>query len=358
MLASVSEPYAAFRHRNPDHFLIRQVVWMAVALAAGAVASRIDYHRWREWWLPLVLGVVVLLGLCFVPGIGLRANNSRRWIGLGFASFQPSELAKFAVVVFLASWIRDNRRHVGTWRDGILVPMGVLSVVLLLIFVEPDYGTTMLISTVGLAMLFFGGTRIWHIGVVGAALGALFSIAVAMDPERLARLLAFLHPERYAQTDAAQLLAGLRAFSLGGPFGVGVGNGVQKMLYLPEAHTDFIFPVIGEEMGLPMTLLFVALYWGIFACGMAVTAGAPDTFGRLLAFGLTLMFTMQALINLGVVTGLLPTKGIALPLVSYGGSALLGCGLMMGTLLNIARRAARLVPDEHLRPIRDAVSRV
>lgn len=353
MLASASGVQGESRYQNANHFLIRQVIWLALAGAGGVVAARIDYHRLRWLAVPLVAFVVILLVMCLIPGVGLLINGSRRWLGMGFANFQPSELAKFAVVLFLAWWVKRNERRVTTFRDGVVIPMGVMGVVLLLVFLEPDYGTTLLIGAVGMAILFLGGTRLSYLSIISVACLCLFAVAIAHDPNRLGRFLAFLHPERYAADKAFQLTQGINAFVSGGPYGTGLGHGMQKQYYLPEAHTDFILPIIAEELGFGASIGVLLLFLGIFVCGIAIVVRARDTFGRLLAFGITLTLTLQAMLNIGVVTGCLPTKGLALPFISYGGSSLVMSGIMIGVLVNVALHAGGLIDDEDTREIKD-----
>ncbi len=353
MLASASGVHAESRYHNANYFVIRQAVWLALAGIGGFVAARIDYHRLRWVAVPLVAFVVVLLVMCLIPGVGLMINGSRRWLGVGFANFQPSELAKLAVILFLAWWVKRNERHVTTIRDGVVIPMLVMGLVLGLIFLEPDYGTTMLIGVVGMSVLFLGGTRLSYLAIISVAGLCLFALAIAHDPLRLRRFLAFLHPDRYEEREAFQLLQGIYAFVSGGSYGAGLGQGMQKHFFLPEAHTDFILPIIAEELGVGASVGVLLLFVGIFACGIAIVVRAPDTFGRLLAFGITLMITLQAMINVGVVTGCLPTKGLALPFISYGGSSLLMSGVMVGVLVNIALHAGGLVEDEDNREIKD-----
>lgn len=355
VLGSASAAFSEYRFRDPTYLLQRQLMWSAVAVVIGVLASLMDYHRWRSWALPLLGIVTVLLVLCFVPGIGVRRNGASRWISLGFGLFQPSELTKFAMAVFLAWWIHRNERRVTGLRHGVVIPMVVMGAVLGLVLIEPDFGTTLLVFAIGLLILLLGGAHLGYLAVLAAVLLSGFTIVVYSDAERMERVLAFLHPERYAEDAALQLIESMRAFSLGGVAGVGLDNSVQKHFWLPESHTDFIFPIIGEELGLWASLAFLSAYFGILLCGMWIGWRAPETFGRLLAWGITLTIVAQALLNIGVVTGCLPTKGIALPLVSYGGSSLTVSGLMIGVLVNIGRHAIGLVRDPDTQRIKDGV---
>lgn len=357
MLASASGVHGEARFQDSSHFLIRQAAWFVLAGVGGFLAARVDYHRLRWFAIPAVAFVAILLVMCLIPGVGLSINGSRRWLGAGFANIQPSEFAKLAVILFLAWWIKRNERRVTTLRDGVVIPMAVLGLLLGLIFFEPDYGTTILIGMVGMAMLFFGGTRLGYLAIIGVGGVIFFALAIAHNELRWRRFMAFLHPDRYAEHEAFQLLQGIYAFVSGGAGGAGLGQGMQKLHYLPEAHTDFILPIIAEELGIGGSMAVVALFFGVFICGMTIVAYAPDTFGRLLAFGITLMITSQALINIGVVTGCLPTKGLALPFISYGGSSLLASGLMIGVLINVALHAGGLIDDEDTRQIKDRLRR-
>jgi cell division protein FtsW len=351
MLASASSVKGDDVHRNPHYFVTRQLAWLAVAIVAGVVTASVDYHRWERWWKPLSLMAVFLLVLVLVPGIGVKIGGSRRWLKLASVSFQPSEFAKFAGVLMLGAWMTLTGRKAGTVIEGFLKPGLGLGLMVGLIFLEPDFGTTILVATVGAAIMFAGGSPKRYLAL-GSLLGLIaFGVAVAHDPVRLGRILAFLMPDKYPAA-AYQLGQSEQAFTLGGVWGVGLGESIQKHYYLPEAHTDFILAIIGEELGLAATLLVVGLFAAFLACGVVISLQAPDTFGRLLGFGYTLMTSVQAAINIGVVTGCLPTKGLALPFISYGGSSLLISMMCVGVLVNIARQGT---PAEslHRQVVRD-----
>ncbi len=339
MLASTSYDYAQSEFGDPTHFVKRQAFWLALGCIAIGVVSRVPYELWKQFSIPLLLLSVLLLILVFVPGIGHGTKGSHRWIRFAGLGFQPSELAKFSTLVFLAWWLSRHRRYVETFKTGMLVPMCCLGVVLLLIFIEPDFGTTMLVAAVGMIVMFLGGVRISYLTVAGLLGSVGLAIAILHSPERLRRILAFLNPEKYARTEGHQLLNALYAYVEGGSIGAGLGQGLQKKFYLPEAHTDFIFAIIGEELGFPGTFAILLLYFGLFLCGLLIAVNARDSFGRLLALGITFMIVLQALINIGVVTGSLPTKGLALPFVSFGGSSLVMSAVMIGVLINIAAHA-------------------
>ncbi len=339
MLASASGVKAIELCGDPMFFVNRQLLWLAVAALAACVISRIDYHLWRALAVPLFIVSAILLVLVLVPGIGAKVGGSRRWLRLGPMQIQPSELAKFAMVIVLAWWMARERMRSREFGRGVLAPMAMLGLIAGLIFMEPDFGTTMLCGLVGMAIMFAGGAR-WSYLLLFAGSGfTLFCVAVMHNEVRRSRVLAFLDPEKYAQTYSFQLINAINAFVAGGWRGVGLGASVQKHFYLPEAHTDFIFAIIGEELGLPATLGVVLLFAGICGCGLRISFKAPDLFGRLLAFGLTLLITAQAMFNIGVVTGCLPTKGLTLPFISFGGSSLVMSLAAVAVLLNIAQQS-------------------
>lgn len=355
MLASTSGIKAAELYDDPNYFVKRQAMWLLIAMAVGALAGKVNYARWRPLALTGLLVAVGLLALVLVPGIGAKIGGSRRWFHVGFLSFQPSELAKFSLVLALAWWMAREKWRVREFWRGAVVPLVMLAAVALLIFVEPDFGTTLLCGVVGLAILYVGGARLRYLLVFAAVGLSGFVVALLHDPVRWNRIRAFLDPEQFAQTYSFQLLNAINAFIAGGPWGVGLGSSIQKHHYLPEAHTDFIFAIIGEELGAFASLAVVLMFAGLFICGLRISLRAPDTFGRLLAFGITLMITLQVLINIGVVTGLLPTKGLPLPFISAGGSSLVISLLEIGVLYNIARQARPPTPTPASKPIKDCL---
>jgi cell division protein FtsW len=332
ILASASSA----KYDDATYFVKRQLIWLAVAFCAATVAARVDYRRYQYLAIPLAALSVLMLILVRIPGIGHTINGSWRWFKIGPLTVQPSEISKLAIIILFSWWLARSQRRIDELKRGILIPFGLLACFALPIIVEPDFGTTMLVSAVAVCMMFLGGASIGPILVIGLSglLGIVFMIF--QNPERMSRILAFLDPQKYEQDKAWQLINSLRAFAGGDLWGVGFGNSMQKYHYLPEAHTDFIFPIIGEELGLIASLIVVFLYIVLFALGLLIAFNARDDFGRFIAYGITLMISIQALINLAVVTGCVPTKGLALPFISYGGSSLLVSGVMIGILVNIA----------------------
>lgn len=354
MLASASSVKGTAVYKDSSYFLVRQLIWLAVALVAGGITASVDYHKWQRWWVPLSAFSVLLLVMVLIPGVGTEINGSHRWLRIGSFSAQPSEFSKFAMIIMMSSWMAKSGGKAGTFKEGILKPGLLLATMMGLVFLEPDFGTTLLLAMVGAAIMFTGGSpaRYLVIGIVAGMI--LFAGAVMHDPVRAGRVLAFMNPEKYPKA-AYHLQQSEQAFTLGGPWGVGLGESLQKHFYLPEAHTDFILAIIGEELGLAATILVVLLFAGFLACGTLISMRAPDNVGRLMGMGFTLMTSMQAAINIGVVTGCLPTKGLALPFISYGGSSLIVSIMMVGALLNIARQAVMTEERAVVRAARDKV---
>lgn len=325
---------------DPYIFLKRQCVWLLLGTCAAIAASYFDYRKLKA---PSVnrtmLGVaLLLLLLVFVPGIGLKVGGAHRWIRFGGLRMQPSEFAKFCVIVFIAGEMSRARFKANRLKEGLLVPLLPLGLVTGLIFLEPDYGTAFLTAAGGMIMLFVGGARMMYLTLVSATGLCAFLLAVMQNPLRMRRVMAFLFPEKYPAV-AYHLQRSEYAFIMGNALGVGLNKSMEKHYYLPEAHTDFIYAIIGEELGIVGTFAVLAGFAGVLACGVRISLAAADTFGRLLGFGLTTMLTLQAVINIAVVTGCLPTKGLALPFISYGGSSLCMSMIAVGMLVSIARRA-------------------
>jgi cell division protein FtsW len=337
MLFSTSA-FARDSHGDVYFFMKRQVVWLGVGLVVCTAAALVDYHFWqRTWWIWFGLALIAL-SLCFVPHFGMRINGSRRWVGLGPITFQPSEIAKIAVVFFLAWWFARYEKGAGRILQGFVIPFAIVVTLLLLIVMEVDLGTTALIGATMFVIMFVAGTNPALLGLLslGGLAGILF-VATHMS-ERMARLSAFMDPERFKDDAGLQQMQALIAWGSGGIEGLGLGNGRQKMLYLPYAHTDFIFPMIGEELGLRVSLLVVFLFVVIIVCGMMIALHAKDRVGLLLGCGIVSLLGLQAAVNIGVATSLLPNKGLPLPFVSYGGSNLAACLFGVGLLLNIYRQ--------------------
>ncbi len=319
------------------YFVKRQGMWLLVAACGAIFAACVDYRTWSKFTWILFAGAIVLLLLCFVPPIGMRINGSSRWIHFGPMTFQPSELAKVAAIIFLAWWFDRHEARSRTFLHGFFLPLALVGLLIVPVVLEVDLGTSALIGGTAIAILFIAGTALrWLLPMCAIGLAGVYVAATHID-ERMGRLLAFMDPEKYKLGEGLQQWQALIAFGSGGTFGLGLGEGRQKLLYLPYAHTDFIFPMIGEELGLWATLATVACYLVICVFGIVIAMNARDRFGMLLGVGCVVMISLQAAVNIGVTTSLLPNKGMPLPFISFGGSNLAICFLMIGILVNIQR---------------------
>ncbi|GAB1488002.1 stage V sporulation protein E [Opitutaceae bacterium] len=331
---------ASFK-QGPYYYLNKQLLGVGLAAVACFVTSRLDLEFARRYiWI--VGGVaLLLLALVLIPGVGVSVKGSRRWLGLGAIRFQVSEFGKIAMVFCLAHYLALNQTKIAQLKEGFLIPIAIIGAFAGLIVIEPDFGTAALTLVVGLVLLFLAGVR-WRyiLPTVGLAVAG-FAVLVINNPNRLRRFLAFLDVEGNKQGGTYQLYQSLAAFAVGGTDGAGLGQGRQQMNFLPEAHTDFIFAVVGEELGLWFTLGTVAIFVIIFVAGLIHLRRAPNLFQFLLVTGSLLLISLQAIINLGVVTGLLPTKGMSLPFISAGLSNLLLMGVLIGIIINTQRSWAK-----------------
>ncbi|PYJ91370.1 MAG: putative lipid II flippase FtsW [Verrucomicrobia bacterium] len=345
MLFSTSA-FARDSHGDVYFFIKRQAMWFGVGLVVCIFAALIDYHLWqRTWWLWFALALVVL-ALCYVPHIGMRLNGSRRWIGWGPITLQPSELAKLAIIFFLAAWFARYEKPDRKLLFGFILPLAIITLPAALVLGEVDLGTTALIGTTAFVVMFVAGANPLWLGIISlTGLGGLLLVATRIS-ERMGRLSAFLHPQHFQEDAGLQQMQALIAWGSGGMEGLGLGNGRQKMLYLPYAHTDFIFPIVGEELGLRFSLLVVFLFVVIIVCGTMIALHAKDRFGLLLGCGVVSLLALQAAVNIGVTTSLLPNKGLPLPFISYGGSNLVACMFGVGLLLNIYRQGILEPPNK------------
>lgn len=342
MVFSSSALTASDEHGNPYYFLVRQLLWVSVGIAGMFWLMNTDYRKLRQprvIFTALSLTLVLLIGVLFLD----RSHATHRWIRLGGLSLQPSELAKLVVIIYLA-WFLEIRRAprgegVNNFTKTLLPALGTVLAIVALILAEPDMGTACMIALIALAMFFVSGLSLRYVGGgVLAALPAIYLLIVQV-PYRLQRVQAFFSPGADPQGHGFQLLQSLIAVGSGGFSGVGLMESHQKLFFLPEAHTDFIFSIICEEFGFIGAAVVVALFAVYGWRGFVAAMKAPDDAGRLFGIGITTMVVGQALVNLSVVLGLMPTKGISLPFVSYGGSSLVGMLLATGVLLNISQHA-------------------
>ncbi len=341
MVGSASPVISLGLYGSPWAIFVRQVLWMGVGTGALLVCARVDYRRWRALSAPLTIGTVVLLVAVLVPHLGVTSGGSSRWIGFGQFTIQPSELMKLALAVFAADLLTrrvdrldDPRQVIGP----ILLVLGIASV---LILKQPDMGTALVLGCIALSVLFMGGVRMWPILKVLGAFAAVAVVVGLADPYRRDRILSFLNPGAHQSGTGYQVWQSLIGLGSGHLFGLGLGGGRQKWGILPNAHTDFIFSVVGEELGLVGAVVVLVLFFALAWYGFRAATRAPDRFGSLLAVGITVWVTSQAVINVGAVIGVLPVTGIPLPFISYGGSSLVITMAAVGILLNVAARERR-----------------
>jgi len=338
LIYSSSSVVSLHQHGNQYHFLLRQFLFACAGFFVLFLFANTDYHALRGLAVPLLLASAALLVLLWVPGLGKSVRGARRWLDLGVAGFQPSELAKVAVVLYLAGRLADPRRTKAFQSlSGYLRAWVVPVPFLLLVLATRDLGSAVILGAAVLVVLFLADCRWHHLGLtvlVGLAAVAVF----CLEGYRWKRLLTFRDPWSDPYGAGYQLVQSFLSLGRGGVLGVGFGNGDEKLFYLPDAHTDFIFAVVGEELGLVGCCFFLLLFLAFLVIGVRIALRAPDRFGALVAAGLTFLVGMQVLVNVAVVLGMLPTKGLALPFLSYGGSALLTNLMAVGVLISVDRR--------------------
>ena len=334
--------YSASMTQVGAHYLMMQLVWCGLGLVACGVMASTDYALLRKFTWPILAMAVCALVLVLIPHIGLKINGARRWLGFGGFRLQPSEMAKLAIIVVMAWYCERYQRQMRDWKRGIVVPAAIVLPVLLLIFIEPDRGTTILMCAVISVMLLIAGVR-WQYFAVPLVLGVgAIAFSLMRDPMRMKRIFAWLYLEENKSGVGYQAYQAMLALGSGGPTGLGLGDSRQKLGFVPEHHTDFILSIIGEELGL-ITLLVVAAFIVIVFAGVWISLRARDNFGLMLGCGITFLIGFQAFINIGVVTSTLPNKGLPLPFISYGGSNLLLMLTCTGVMLSIARHARETV---------------
>lgn len=338
MVLSASSVISLTSHGSAWWYFERQLVWTLLGIVGFIVVQRIDYRHWRRIVRPLMFVTFGLLALVLVPHVGIYVAGSRRWLGVGAWRFQPTELAKLALVLFAADLLTRREQQLADWRLVLRPVLFVVAGLGMLVCLEPDLDSTVLLGVIAGTVLLVGGIRLRHLLAIGGSGMMLAAILAVSEPYRRARVLTFLHPTADASNAGYQMLQSLIALGSGGVDGVGLGAGRSKWLFLPNAHTDFIFSVIGEELGLIGTLLVLGLFVAFAVLGIRTAARAPDRFGTLVAAGITVWIVAQALVNIGGVVGLLPVSGVPLPFVSFGGSALVFSMIGAGVLASVARR--------------------
>ena len=361
LLASASAVRAQGLYADPHYFVKRQLIWLALSLAVVFALSRFDYHWWKKTpVLPIgfYVLVVVALVLVFCPGIGGKVKGSYRWIHIGPLRMQPSEFAKILTVIAMGVWMDHLGWRVRQFWQGAAFPAIGLGLVAGLLLMETDFGATFVVAVVGGVMMYVTGSRFWYLLGIGAGGATVVGALVATNANRMERIRAWLQGADSDSAAAYHLQQALLAFKNGGPWGVGFNQSIQKYNYLPEAHTDFIFAIGGEELGLTFSIAVLLAFSVLLVCGVLISMHAPDRLGRLLAFGMTLLLVFQAALNIGVVTGFLPTKGLALPFISYGGTNLITALFAVGTLMNIGRHIDVFDDRIHTQVVRNAAKQI
>ncbi len=335
---SASAPYSYIGKESSYAYLKNQLKWVIVGIFFLFLASKFNYHWYQK--LDKIIILLVLLSLCvvYLPGVRRQIKETYRWINLGSFRFQPSELAKIGLIIYLSSSLVRKKDKLNSFVNGFLPFFIIISLIFLLVAMEPDLSSAIIIATVGFAVLYAGRAKISHIlYVVFLAIVPLYFFIFEVG-YRKGRIIAFLHPEKDPQGTAFQSIHSKISLGAGGLWGLGAGKGREKLFYLPTPYTDSIFAVIGEEFGFIGTSLIVALFFLIAVRGLKIVRKAPDDLGKLLALGLTFLICVQAVINMGVATAIFPTTGVTLPFISYGGSSLIVCLTTVGILLNISRK--------------------
>jgi cell division protein FtsW len=336
MIYSSSSIVAMERYGDEYYFLKKQLAFAVIGVLLMFVLSNLRYETLKKVAYAGIALSVVLLVLILIPPIGVKKGGATRWLRLGFFSFQVSEFVKVALVLFMAHYLAKKIARIKEFSKGILVPLVVTFMIMGLIMLQPDFGTAIIIALVLMGMLYLAGSRILHLSALTVPFVAGAVILVMMKPYRLQRWLTFLDPWKDARKSGFQIIQSWISFGSGGPFGVGLGDGMQKLFYLPEPHTDFILSVVAEEVGFIGVAVVIALFVVLVFQGFVIAFRSTDLFGTLVAAGLTMLIALEASINIAAVVGLIPTKGLALPFMSYGGSSLVMSLAAVGMILSIA----------------------
>jgi cell division protein FtsW len=342
MVFSASEVQGWLWFHNAAYYFERQLLWLALGVVLLWAGAHVDYHRLRPLAGPLAGVTVVLMVIVLLPHFGVEVNGARRWLRLGPMQMQPAELAKVASIIFMALWLERHRERIGSLEDGVVPFLALLAFVTLLVILERDLGTTLIVAGILLSQFLVAGGKKRHVLLLLLIVGLCLYVFIRMEPYRLHRILAFVDPWSDPLNTGFQAIQSVVALGSGGVTGLGLGHSIQKYQWLPFAHTDFIFAIVGEETGLIGTTIVLALF-GLFTYrGYRVALKAPDAFGSLLACGVTTWIAFQALINIAAVTVTLPTTGIPLPFISYGGSSLAITLLAVGILMNVSTQSEKV----------------
>jgi cell division protein FtsW len=336
MIYSSSSIMAAARYHDGYLFLKKQLIFVVLGLTLMVCLTKIPYLFLKKMAYPIIILSFLLLLVIFIPHVGVKVGGATRWLNLGFISFQVSEMVKVAIVLFLAHYLTRKMAYLRDFKKGLIAPLVVTGFLVGLIVLQPDFGTAAIIAVLLMFMLYLSGTRILHLSAMVAALIPVGVFILILEPYRIRRFLAFLDPWKDPQKTGFQIIQSLLSFGSGGVGGVGIGDGMQKLFYLPEPHTDFIIAVIAEESGFVGVLAVILLFIVFIYRGFMISFKAPDRFGSLLAAGLTMIIALEAFINIAGVMGLVPLKGLALPFLSYGGTSLMMSLMTVGILLNVS----------------------
>lgn len=345
MLASTS--YFIAEGGGEEYVTLRkQIISLVIGVVACVGFALMDYNGFLRWRWVILAAAVTGLALVFVPNLGVKINGATRWLGFGSFRVQPSEFAKIGLVIGLAAWFARHEPHTKSFLRGFAVPGLLIATFVGLIGIEVDIGNAFVAGVVGAGIMFVAGTRLGYLAITGLTMAAALVAAIIYVPNRMERTIAVYQLEKFKDTWGLQQWISELAMGSGGATGQGLGASRMKLYYLPEAHTDFIFPIVGEELGLYGTAGTVLMFVFIVIAGMCIASYAPNRFGKLLGFGLTFLLSLEALLNMGVTTSLLPNKGLPLPFVSYGGSSLIAAMIAVGVLINIHRQGVHLTWDQ------------
>jgi cell division protein FtsW len=340
MIASAGVSYGMARFNDPYYFFKQQLLGLGIGLLFLFLFQRIDYHIWKRFVVPIFFAALGLLVLVFIPGFGTKVYGAARWVQFGPISFQPSEVMKLSIILYLAAWLSNkDKMRAADFFEGLVPFLAILSVVSFLIIKQPDTGTLGLILVISLAIFFASGASISHIFTLLLGGLAFLAILIKVAPYRMQRFFVYLNPEYDPRGFGYQITQALLAIGSGGIFGMGLGQSRQKFNYLPEPVTDSIFAILGEEFGLIGAIIVIALFLFVAWRGFVIASHAPDQFGRLVAVGIVSWIVFQAFINMTAITGLIPLTGIPLPFISYGGTSLAVLLAAVGILLNISKSA-------------------
>ncbi|MDP8261511.1 MAG: putative lipid II flippase FtsW [Candidatus Kappaea frigidicola] len=324
-------------HGNASFYLLKHFIFILIGLAASFILMLVDIKSLQKWAKPALFLAISLLIIVLIPHIGRRVGGAQRWFHLGFFNFQPSEFAKLAIILYLADYLVRKDYKINYFFSGFLPAIMVICIVASLILVQPDLGTAVLLLTVSLFMLFIGGARWFHVSLLGLAALPVVYYLILFKPYRLRRMIAFSNPWEHKADEGYQLIQSLIALGSGGLMGVGLGRGQQKLFYLPAAHTDFIFSIVGEELGFAGAFSLIMLYIMFIVFSGMIAMNLKNMFARYIIFGVVCLIGLQVVVHIGSSTGFLPTKGLPLPFISYGGSALFFNMIAVALLLNVSR---------------------